>query len=141
MPTTWLRRCLPVLPLVLALGCGDSSQPPVPVTGKITYRGLPLQNGTIVFTPDPRKGSSGNMAMGEIKADGTYSLRTGKDFGAAPGHYRITIAAVLGSPPSPGQPYTYQPSLLPEKYRDPELSGLFCEVKGGFAQALDFNLD
>jgi hypothetical protein len=31
--------------------------------------------------------------------------------------------------------------LLPEKYRDPELSGLFCEVKGGFAQALDFNLD
>jgi hypothetical protein len=141
MPMIWLRRCLPVLPLVLALGCGDNSPSLVPVTGKITYRGLPLQNGTIVFTPDSRKGSSGNMAMGEIKADGTYSLRTGKDFGAAPGHYRITVAAVLGPLPSPGQPYQYQPVLLPEKYRDPELSGLSYEIKTGVAQAVDLNLD
>jgi hypothetical protein len=136
-----LRRFLPVLPLVFFLGCGDSSQPLVPVTGTVAFRGTPLQNGTIVFTPDARKGSTGAMAMGEIKSDGSYSLRTGKSFGAAPGHYRITVAAVLGSPPSTGQPYNYQPSLLPEKYRDPELSGLAFEVKAGLAQAVDLKLD
>jgi hypothetical protein len=134
-------RFLPIVLLLLALGCGESSQPLVPVTGKINYRGFPLQNGTIVFTPDARKGSTGAMAMGEIKTDGSYSLRTGKNFGAAPGYYRITVAAVLGNPPSPGQPYSYQPSLLPEKYRDPELSGLAFEVKAGLAQAVDLKLD
>ncbi len=133
MPTTWLGRCLPVLPLVLVLGCGESSQPLVPVTGKVTYRGQPLQNGTIVFTPDPRRGPLGNMAMGEIKADGTYSLRTEKAFGTAPGYYRVTVAVLLGG--------SVQPSLLPEKYCDPDLSGLTCEIKGGFAQAIDFNLN
>jgi hypothetical protein len=141
MPTTWLRRTLPAFFLVLPLGCGDSAPTLVQVSGKVSYRKLPLQNGTIVFTPDPRKGSSGSMAMGEIRTDGIYSLQTGKAFGAAPGHYRITVAAVLGSPPSPGQPYHYQPSLLPEKYRDPELSGLECEIKTGLAQAVDFDLN
>ena len=138
MPTTWLRRSLPVFFLVLALGCGDSAPTLVPVSGKVSYRKAPLQNGTIVFTPDPRKGSTGNMAIGEIKTDGSYFLQTGKAFGVAPGHYRITVAAVLGSP---GQPYSYQLSLLPEKYRDPELSGLEYEIKTGLAQAVDFDLD
>lgn len=136
MRTTWLRHCLPVFPLVLALGCGDSPKPLVPVSGKVSYRGMPLQNGTIVFTPDPRKGSSGDMAFSEIKPDGTYSLHTGKGLGAAPGHYRITVASVFGTPQ-----YNYQPASLPEKYRDPEQSGLFFEVKSGAAQAVDLNLD
>lgn len=133
MPTTWLWRCLPVLPIVLVLGCGENSQAPVPITGKVTYRGQPLQNGTIVFTPDPRKGHVGTMAMGEIQSDGSYSLRTGNVFGAPPGYYRITVA-------EGGLPYNTQTSL-PDKYRDPELSGLVYEIKAGLAQTVDLKLD
>jgi hypothetical protein len=134
MPTTRLWRFLPVLSIVLFLGCGENSQAPVPIRGKVTYRGQPVQNGTIVFTPDPRKGQVGAMAIGEIQPDGTYSLRNGKAFGAPPGYYRITVAAVLGSP------YSTQTSL-PDKYRDPELSGLVYEIKAGLAQTVDLKLD
>jgi hypothetical protein len=139
MPTTrWL------LALALtggAVGCQEGNKPLLPVTGKVAYRGYPVPGGTIVFTPDARRGQSGPLAVGKINADGTYSLRTGESFGAVAGFYRVTVAAVTaGGDPLPGQLYHIPVSLVPEKYRDPERSGLSCEVKGERANAIDFNL-
>jgi hypothetical protein len=125
-----------------SFGCDGGANIFLPVTGKVTYQGLALQGGIIVFTPDGSRGGHGAMAVGEIQPDGTYSLRTEKAFGAAAGWYRVTVAtASVGTIPSPGQRFHVPPSLLPEKYRDPDLSRLVCEVKPDRANSIDFNLD
>jgi hypothetical protein len=128
--------------LLLTVGCDAASSPFLPVRGKVAYRGVPVQGGLIVFTPDARRGAHGAIAMGEIQTDGSYSLRTEKSFGAAPGWYRVTVAALGGnSVHLQGDRYPIPPSLLPERYRDPELSQLSCEIKPERANEIDFNLD
>jgi hypothetical protein len=122
--------------LLLLYGC----QRPVTlhaVSGKVTYKGAVLHNGIIVFTPDASRGESGPIALGTIREDGTYLLATGEALGASPGWYRVTIAAFSAAPPKSAAPVP----LLPEKYRDPELSLLRCQVKSDRANTIDFNLD
>jgi hypothetical protein len=134
----------PGLSLLLAIlsGCDGGSNPLLPVSGKVSYKGSVLQSGIIVFTPDNSRGGHGAMALGEIQADGTYNLRTEKAFGAAAGWYRVTVAAVGSDAIAlPGQRFGVPASLLPERYRDPELSRLVCEIKPDRANSVDFNLD
>jgi hypothetical protein len=134
-----LRSVLP-LAVTLALGCG--SGPLAPVRGKVSYKGTPLRAGSIVFTPDPQRGTGGPLAQAEIQSDGTYLLRTGDAVGAAAGWHRVTVVAVEAAlPGASAGPYPVPRSLLPEKYRDPELSGLSCEVKAAQENKIDFNLD
>jgi hypothetical protein len=136
------RRGISLAFFILLAGCDGGSSPLLPVSGKVTYRGSAVPGGIIVFTPDSSRGGHGAIAMGEIHADGTYSLRTDQTFGASPGWYRVTVAAVSSdSVSSAGQRYGIPPSLLPDKYRDPELSRLVCEIKPDRANSIDFNLD
>ena len=130
---------LAALALLVLAGCQQGTAPLAPVHGKVLYHGALLQSGTIVFTPDASRGSSGPLASAEIQADGTYSLRSGQGFGAAPGWHRVTIAAVYA--PTNTQGYAVPQSLVPDKYRDPELSGLVCEVKRDQPNVFDFNLE
>jgi hypothetical protein len=96
----------------------------------------------IVFTPDESRGGSGPLARAEIQADGAYQLRTGESPGAVAGWYRVTVVAVETSLAySGGRSFRVPRSVLPDKYRDPELSGLTCEVKSGKANGINFNLD
>ncbi|MCI0683936.1 MAG: hypothetical protein L0Y71_17655 [Gemmataceae bacterium] len=129
-----------LLMLVLA-GCGRA--PLTPVNGKVTYKGLALQSGVIVFTPDATRGERGAIAVGKIRDDGSYTLYTSDAAGAAAGWYRVTVSALAAtsfSQPA-GQGFAYPQSLVPEKYRDPDLSMLACEIKPGRTNAIDFNLD
>jgi hypothetical protein len=62
--------------------------------------------------------------------------------GAPAGWYRITVvatadAAVAGR----GESFTIPRSLLPDRYRDPELSGLVREVKAARPNSIDIDLD
>jgi hypothetical protein len=137
--------CLGVLALLAALGsagCGPKSDTVAPVRGTVSYRGAPLRTGTIVFTPDSSKGTRGPLAMGEIQPDGSFMLKTGDSSGAVPGWHRVTVVAVQAPQAAPeGHKFPIPPSILPEKYRDPDLCGLSREVKGGQANVIDFNLD
>ncbi len=128
--------------LITGAGCGSGKPGLSPVHGRITYKGTSLSCGTIVFTPDASRGHRGGLARSEIRADGTYTLRTETSFGALPGWYRVTVMAVeMPAGPASGQPYPIPRSLLPEKYRDPELAGLVREVKAGSDNVIDFALD
>jgi hypothetical protein len=129
--------------LVSVAGCGQNGPGPLtPVRGAVTYRRIPLQGGIIVFSPDTARGGAGSLARGDIQPNGTYVLRTGDLTGAAPGWHRVTVLCVQSPSLSIG-PGTYgvPRSLIPEKYRDPELSGLACEVKLGFENTINFNLE
>jgi hypothetical protein len=129
--------------LVLCLGgCRSATTPLVPVRGKVTYRGTALHRGTIVFTPDASRGGAGPLAHAEIRADGSYTLRSGQAFGAVAGWHRVTVAAVETPAAAPaGQRYAVPETLVPDKYRDPQLSGLVCEVLVDRPNVFVFNLE
>jgi hypothetical protein len=138
-----LRRPLCGALLLLALaGCGDSSARLSAVHGKVSLKGVPLPGGTIVFTPDPTWGASGPLARAEIQHDGTYVLMTGDAIGAVSGRHRVTVVALdpTVSAAAP-RPFEAPRSLVNPKYRDPEKSGLACEVKPGQDNHLDFDLE
>jgi hypothetical protein len=128
--------------LLLALGCGSGKPSLNAVHGKVYYQGSPLSCGTIVFTPDASRGNQGALARSEIQSDGSYSLRTDVGYGVPPGWYRVTVMAVeVPGTPEPGQRFALPRTLLPEKYRDPELAGLVHEVKDGRANCIDLHLE
>ena len=89
-PATWV-----VLIGSIALsGCGAggslTSATAYPVKGKVLLAsGKPLTAGKVIFLP---KSGSGMASIGEIGADGTFSLRTADGSEGAPaGEYIVTI--------------------------------------------------
>jgi hypothetical protein len=137
-----LVRCLAAAGLLfLAVpGCGSRPERLPAVRGRVFYHRLPLPGGTVVFTPDPDRGGSGPLAHADIETDGSYVLKTEDRAGAAPGWYRVTVVSLQPEPP--GQPSSGPPhSLLPPRYRDPELSGLSFQVQDGQENTCDFNLE
>jgi hypothetical protein len=120
------------------IGCGNKPTTLNHVTGKVIYRGVPLTTGIIVFSPDTTRGESGKIAFSKIGSDGTYTILTGDAPGAAAGWCRVTVAALSGPSASPD---LNSVSLIPDRYRDPMLSQLQCEVKANRDNHLDFNLD
>jgi hypothetical protein len=140
-------RTLGFCPLALALlVLGAGCQRPVTlhqVSGKVTYKGIALNNGIVVFTPDSGRGESGPVALGTIREDGTYSLTTGDSPGASPGWYRVTVGSFAAGAPKSPPPNGFQPPvpLLPDRYRDPETSLLRCQIKPNEINNIDLKLD
>jgi hypothetical protein len=128
--------------VVLTFGCGSDPDSLTPVGGKIYFKGTPLKHGSIVFSPDERRGGRGEMARAEIQPDGSFRLKTGDRDGAAAGWHRVTIVAVEEVIDPSGQlDLTEHRSLVPLKYRDPDLSGLDYQVEPGKDNHIDFHLD
>jgi hypothetical protein len=129
---------VPALLIILAVGCSQETTPLAVVRGKIWYRGVALHSGTVVFTPDPLRGTTGPLACAEVQSDGSYVLRTDQALGAVPGWHRVSVLALEPASPPAGTPPRL---LLPDKYCDPALSGLTCEVKAGQENTVNFNLE
>lgn len=72
------------------VGCGSGSEiDTVPVTGKVTLDGDPVEGATVTFVPDIPKG---HTAVGRTNRGGAYTLMTMEPGdGALPGSYRITV--------------------------------------------------
>lgn len=137
--------------LALAAGCGSKT---ADVTGKVTFQGKPVVYGTVVII-----GSDGLPKAGDLKPDGTYRVA---DVAVGP------VKVAVSSPPPPGSeppkkakvaggrdageddkqpPPAATPAdaavaknwvPLPEKYGDPDKSGLTATVAAG--QPLDLDL-
>lgn len=136
------RGCLLLLLLATSSGCSRSGATLAPVRGRVAYRGMVLRAGSIVFSPDADRGTRGPLARADIRPDGTFQLMTGEAPGAVPGWHRVTIAAVEPVMSyAPDQPFASPRSLLPEKYRAPDLSGLLCEVQKAKENEFNFNLE
>lgn len=124
-------------------GCSDGVNRPqvVPVTGKVTWQGKPVQGATVVFFAP----SSPRAARGETDAQGQFKLTTfNSNDGAVPGEHTITITKVKQAAPTPpinldnpGEAYTKAmteaanakiDNELPSRYADPAQSGLVRTV-------------
>ena len=121
-------------------GCDAGTPTLVPVSGKVLYRNQPLPRGTIVFVPDADRGNNGLLAQGTIQGGGSYTIQTEGKSGAMPGWYRVTVIAVESTSGFSLNGLAVPRSLVPERYRDPQLSDLACEVKAGQENSINFNL-
>ncbi|MFO0881309.1 MAG: hypothetical protein U0840_28755 [Gemmataceae bacterium] len=121
-------RGLLLFALLLLAGCGRNGGKLAPVQGRVFHKGQPVAGGTIVFTPDPERGGTGQQSWARIGDDGTYYLQTEGRPGASPGWHRITVSAA-------------QADKLPHHFRDPELSEQRFEVKASRTNVCDLNLD
>ena len=125
----------------IAVGSGCFSQPkgpqPVPVSGKITLDGKPLQGARVTFDSDQRP------AVGITSTDGSFKL----SLGALPGEYRVAVGDPPGSggmtrpmaAPADGKPEPV-PVVLPLKYSDPKQTQLKFTVPAKGTTAADFSL-
>lgn len=136
-PKIWLIVLLAAT--VVAAGCGESGLPERgEVSGRVTYKGLPLSNAQVTFTPVGEEAS--RPATGRTDAQGRYTLGT---FDIADGavlgsHHVSVIARGPDRPLKPGEFGSGMPGeqvpgdpLIPLKYFSPDSSGLTKEVAEG----------
>src|SRR4051794_22492076 len=75
-------------------GCGPTDRPPLAqVTGKVTYKGQPLEAGEVVFSPVLESAArTGQPAIGTIGSGGWYRMTTFDDGdGALIGDHIVTV--------------------------------------------------
>jgi hypothetical protein len=144
------------LAMVVVTGCGDDALGTrYKVSGTVSYKGTPLEVGSITFFATGGKDAENRGASGSI-TNGSYTLSTiGGDDGAFPGDYVVAISArkpdmslaqanqakVGGSmrQDDVAKAYAKAPSPVPKKYENTSTSGLKATVKTQ-RNKIDFDL-
>jgi hypothetical protein len=122
------RVCLLLLFGFVLAGCQNQAAPEklVAVKGRVTVKGKPLAQGTVVFHPDREKGNNTATqprAVIQSEAPGEFVVESNNAPGAPAGWYRVTVNA-LKSQGSTAPPVW----LANQKYSDPKTSGLAVEI-------------
>ena len=121
---SWCVALIVAFALVTCAGCGSKS-PVARVKGKVTLDGQPLATGAVVTLPNAGRGSQGKVQNGE------FELSTfGNNDGALIGTHRVAVIAQEKAQGS-GPEANAGKLLVPERYANPESSGLSIEVKSG----------
>ncbi|WP_437186968.1 carboxypeptidase-like regulatory domain-containing protein [Planctomicrobium sp. SH668] len=119
--------CLAVA--ILMAGCG-SSTPNGVVSGKVTFEGEPVTEGSVLFVPQDTK--FGGEAP--INADGSYSIKT-QIGGLPPGKYLVAVqlprVEMGATKRSPGTMMPKEVDNIPKIYRSSKTSGLEIQVPAG----------
>jgi hypothetical protein len=112
--------------LWLSSGCGGGSAS-APVTGHVTLNGKPLTSGTVTFVPDKAKGNnSGDEPLGELNAQGEFTVQNRGKPGAALGWYKVTVNSMGPTTLDNTSPNTQ--SLINTTYTNPKTTPLEKEV-------------
>ncbi len=99
----------------------------------MTLDGLPLANATVVFQAPDRP-----LATAKTDSTGHYFAETGSINGIKPGEYRVGIAAYQKFD---GREDESAPDLaIPEKYVQPDSSGLTAVIVRGSNSGVNFQL-
>jgi len=129
-------------------GCSSNSTGTTPVSGRVTYKGQPVEGATISFVPE----GDGRPATSISGSGGVYHLMTLDAIGAMPGPYTVVVrkselpadstkavtmeeAVKINSRPPP-----LPKEWLPAKYSDAARSPLKFEVKAGQKNNFDLQL-
>ena len=112
------------------IGCGQGN-PTGSISGKVTHNGEPLTTGVVMFLDS----DAGIGASAELDADGVYEVLS-----LPTGQYQVAIQA----PPAPSPEEVASGAQLekleiPDKYLDPQTSGLTATITEGENSA-DFTL-
>lgn len=141
------RRCRSLLLFALAIplllsGCGGRGVEQVKVTGRVTLDGGAMPGpGTLFFSPvEAAGGQPLRPGSAEFGADGQYAAGAfEKGDGLLPGAYRVAVHC--WEKVSTSEERDDSKSFLPQKYGDPEASGLTLVVEpGAGSMTQDFDL-
>jgi hypothetical protein len=138
-PGVWLAAAL----LLAAGACSGGGERPVyPVRGKVFAKGgKPAHRAIVWLHPEAKSTSESKSQLphGVVEQDGSFQLSTyGKDDGAPPGRYRVTV---IWTAPGKFSGDDTGKSLLPARYSNPQLSGLpVVEIKEGPNELPPFEL-
>jgi len=128
------RMLLGIMAAALPLGCGNGTKPAAAgtVRGRLTFQNQPVAGGTIVFTPDRDRGSSGPPIRTDTGPGGAFTLM--RDGGPAipPGWYRVAIA------PPPGDTHAGANEAFPTQLCRPDQSTLVRQVEAGKDHFFEF---
>ena len=140
------RSMLGLIGLALLVGCNSASvSGTVPVGGKVTYKGAPVEGAIVTFVPE----GNGRTATATTAAGGVFSLMTVDASGAMPGKYKVTVDKVVygagGSSSmeaaSSGNAAEGQAKrALPAKYAEAASTPLALEVPSGGRKDIDLAL-
>ncbi len=106
----------------LLSGCSGGNST-APVSGEVTYKGQPLEQGTITLYPEKGRPVSGRIEKGKIVDVTTITPNDG----AAPGNYDVAIE----SREKTSDMYAKPKSFIPARYGVAKQSGLKAEIKSG----------
>lgn len=114
--------------LIVALaGCSRGLESSV--SGLVTLDGQPIGPGFLVFAPAE---SNHNPARGAIQLDGHYALKTINTRGLPAGKYQVSVTVLDQPTVAPGErSMVAATSRIPEKYNNPQTSGLEFDVQPG----------
>lgn len=123
--TKW-APCLAALSLMaIATGC-NRNEGLAPVVGVVQFRGAPLADGKVVFTPQ-----TGPAAVGTIEADGKFMMQTAGQPGATIGQNRVTVHSQQKLTDEESKNLVVPKSLIPEMYSQQDQSPLTYDVQAG----------
>ena len=111
---------LAVVAVVAVSGCSSKGVKKVTVSGTISYKGHRLQSGILKFV-----GPEGAYSAASIQPDGTFIITD-----VVPGEVKVGVMEAPGGSGSSSSSddnkasSRTKPVSLPEKYREPETSGL-----------------
>ena len=138
----WLLASL-ILVLPICVGCGGgSSMPSWPkgtVTGKVTYMDAPITAGSSVMFQHV---DTGWAATGTVESDGSFTLRMQGNTKILAGSYKVAVTPPTTASPDETDLEEYAKVMesggaistapkLPEKFNDPDSSGIVIEVEEG----------
>jgi hypothetical protein len=139
MPGIYLVRALGLLvlvPVLLLVGCSSKDAASNKVKGKVTWKNEPLKGGSITFVSAADKQQ---RATTLLNMDGTYEMTN-----APVGEVKISLSGPSRvsseHPPTAGGAKAMLTSSFPEKYKDPEKSGLTYTVTSEATQEKNFDL-
>jgi hypothetical protein len=138
----------------LFAGCSKYSRPPlVQVEGTVQYKGKPLVQGTIVFDVTGSTIGNAEIVNGQIVNPTTYR----QDDGIPVGNAKIAVYSTKtiqqpssstksdypeghpGNTTNSGPPTTV--SLIPEKYNNPQTSGLTWTLEKGKVNTIHLEIE
>lgn len=118
-----------VLASAVAAGCRSGIEL-LPVSGVVTLDGKPVEQATVLFKPE-----TGPVAYGQTDAAGRFELSTAGRKGAVPGKHLVSITKTkvtgVGNDEMVDPEKVKTEWIVPQKYTDPEKSGLTAEVARG----------
>jgi hypothetical protein len=123
---------------LMLVGCGRSSQ--ATLTGKVTYKGQPLKGGSIALISE-----TGGVERATIAEDGSYKITK-----VPAGSAKVTVdtkalrpaatkakQGVYAKAPPEAKPQSLKGGdadryvAIPDRYADPDKSGIRVQVKNG----------
>lgn len=133
LPPQILRGSWLSLAIGMAVLAGGCDQGPImgQVSGRVTFGGEPVTQGTILFFP-----VTGPGAVGLLDDDGKFSMKTNGKAGVIVGQNIVSITpptdlAVIGMPAYPGAPPNVKFENIPQKFHRGETSDLQVNVQEG----------